>query len=335
METQNKDIRLDRLLGELGPDDPPAGFTDRTMTRIHGGPEQGRRAQPSVGQTTSIMFGTGGTAMRKRLMWALAAAAAIVLAFFAIRGFPTVDQGSEATIGAAKRYQAGQIANKDVVLGDQSVQQFMQSDVFDRLVKDPAAVKALSDASIRLRIADASLLKALGDPQLVASVKMYANTALLSGLSCDGCRLALESAEVQTALQEASFVMALQDLEFISALQDAKIAGALAKHDLEAALSHVKLQASLTNPRISLALQSEAFLKAIKNLQFVNAVQDVGFLTAVQNPAFLLAVSDARLTAAVQSEVFQSAIRVAGFDAALHAQSFAAAMSVGAAQLAQ
>jgi hypothetical protein len=331
METQNKDIRLDRLLGELGSDDPPAGFTDRTMIRIHGGLEQSRRAS----QTTSITFRTGGTGMRKKLMWALAAAAAIVLAFFAMRGFPKVDQGSEATIGAAKRYQAGQIANKDVVLGDQSVQQFMQSDVFDRLVKDPAAVKALSDASLRLRIADTKLLEALADPELVASLKLYGNAALLSGLSCDDCRLALESAEVQAALRVKSFASSLQDAEVISALQDSKIAAALAKHDLEAALSHVKLQAMLNAPNISAALQNEHFLKAIHNVQFVNAVRDVQFLQAVQNPAFLLAVSDARLTAAIQSDAFQLAIRMAGFDAALRANSFADAMRVGAGQLAQ
>jgi hypothetical protein len=56
-------------------------------------------------------------------------------------GLPPVDKGVEGTIGAAKRYQAQQISDKDVVLGDTSAQQFIQSDTFVRLLKDPASMK--------------------------------------------------------------------------------------------------------------------------------------------------------------------------------------------------
>ena len=328
MNAQDRETRLDRLLGELGSEDVPAGFTDRAMARID--------RDSGSGKTTSKMFKTGGRAMRKNLMWGLATAAAILLAYFAVRGFPDVGQGSEATIGAAKRYQAPQIQGKDVVLGDQSVQQFMQSDVFDRLLKDPAAVKALSDASLRLRIADASIAQALTDPQLVALLKSYGDAALHPyGPTCPGCQLALESADVQAALQDESFANALGNAGFISALQDAKISAGLAQHDLEAALTRVELQAALKAPISSAALQNANFLKAITNAQFVSAIRDQQFRQAIQNPAFLMALSNAKLAAAIQSPSFQAALRVAGFNAALRAESFANAMQVSAANLAQ
>ena len=62
---------------------------------------------------------TGGL-MRTKVLWGLAAAAGIVLAVLAYTGFPPDTGGSEGAIGAAKRYQAGQIAASDVKLGDQA-----------------------------------------------------------------------------------------------------------------------------------------------------------------------------------------------------------------------
>src|SRR5262249_49283538 len=107
--------RLDDLLQELGPADPPADFSRDVMSRIESGRER------SAGNV--VPFGRKGMAMTKKAMWGLAAAAAVILAMFVARGsFPTVDRGTEGTIGAAKKYQAPQIAASDVTLGDASAQ---------------------------------------------------------------------------------------------------------------------------------------------------------------------------------------------------------------------
>ena len=45
----------------------------------------------------------------KKLIWGIATAAAIILAIFAMRGFPPVEHGTEGTVGAAKKYQATQL----------------------------------------------------------------------------------------------------------------------------------------------------------------------------------------------------------------------------------
>lgn len=325
MEDQDRQRRLDGLLDELGVEEPPAGFAARTMAAIHGS-----------GKTASVSFRTGGIEMRKRLMWGLAAAAAVVLAYFAVRGFPQVDHGSEATIGAAKRYQAGQIESKDVVLGDQSVQQFMQSDVFDRLVKDPVAVKALSDPAVRAQIADANILRAIGDPELVAWLKTYATGAQgVLAMSCDSCQAALANLDVQAALRVKELAHYIQDSEFIAELQNVKVAAAIANHDLNAAVLSQKVKAAVQSPSIRLALLNKDFLAAIRNVQFVNAVRDQSLYNAIQSPGFMLAVSNAKVAAAIQSDAFQMAIRSNVFKTALNAEIFANAIQAGAAQLAR
>lgn len=323
MEAQDRDRRLDTLLDELGAEEPPPGFADRTMAAVH-----------DSGKMARLIFSTGGIVMRKRLMWGLAAAAALVLAYFAVNGFPTVDQGSEATIGAAKRYQAGQIESKDVVLGDQSVQQFMQSDVFDRLVKDPAAVKALSDAGIRAQIANAEIYRAIADPELVAWLRTYASGAQsLLAMSCDSCQAAIANVDVQAALKGTELAHYIKDSEFIAELQSVKVATAIANHDLDAALSSLKVKAAVQSPSIKLALLNKDFLAAIKNAQFVNAIRDQSFSNAIQNPGFMLAVSNAKLAAAIQSDALQMAVRSNVFKAALNAEIFANAIQASAAQL--
>ena len=94
--------------------------------------------------TESVRVAEGGKVMGRKIMYGLAAAAAVVLVMFATTGFPPIGRGTEGTIDGARRYQAAQLSDKDVVLGDQAAQEFLQSDVFDRLMKDDTARKALS-----------------------------------------------------------------------------------------------------------------------------------------------------------------------------------------------
>src|SRR5262249_54126878 len=65
------------------------------------------------------------------------------------------------TVGAAQRYRAGQLTAADVQLENMDLQRFMQTDVFHRLVTDPAARKALSSPDFGKIAADPQIARAL------------------------------------------------------------------------------------------------------------------------------------------------------------------------------
>src|SRR6185369_11698722 len=145
----NDSDHVERLLDELGPAEPPAGFTAGVMARL--------AQTPASAHGRVVSFNGKGITMIRKVMWGLAAAATIAFAVFATKGFPPVGNGTEGTIGAAKKYQTQQLADKDVVLGDAAVQEFLQSDVFDRLVKDPNARALLADSRLSAALQDAGL----------------------------------------------------------------------------------------------------------------------------------------------------------------------------------
>ena len=126
--TSPETARVDALLDELKEaDPPPPGLVPDVMAQIRS--IQRRGSMPRQGDAR----------MAKKVLIGLAAAAAILIGVFMTMGWPPVDLGTQGTVGAAKRYQAQQMSASDVKLGDASVQEFLQSDVADRLMKDPQA----------------------------------------------------------------------------------------------------------------------------------------------------------------------------------------------------
>lgn len=65
------------------------------------------------------------------------------IAWFMMQG-KTTTPGAEGTIGAANRYQAGQISSEDVKLTDPSIQAFLQSDAFHKIQTNPELAQALA-----------------------------------------------------------------------------------------------------------------------------------------------------------------------------------------------
>ena len=180
---QDYDDRLDQLLKELGPAEPPPGLVSAVMDRVASLADRGAARHQSM-RTNGVTLMTS-----RRAMWVLAAAAAVVLGIFIVRGFPVVDRGTDATIGAAQRYQAEQLSNKDVVVGDTQVQEFLQSEAFDRLIKDDSARQLLSDRSVRAALSNPELMRQLTDDGVRAALvdadvrAAFANDNLRSQLS--------------------------------------------------------------------------------------------------------------------------------------------------------
>jgi hypothetical protein len=303
MTTPNSDDRLDTLLEELGPAEPPAGFADSVLAKV---------ARTSIEETQIhassrvIPFSNGGIVMAitKKAMWGLAAAAAIVLAVFIARGgFPTVDR-TEGAIGAAKKYQAPQLAANDVVTGDASVQEFLQSDTFDRLIKDPQAVSLLSNAAIRVSLSNKAFADALKNPAAREYMRngvlsrIYsdaaARAALEDALKADLSRSAVHQAENRAQMTSADMQAALKRLDAHAELHPSMRA------DLKMALSDVNLRPSLESDAFRKQLEDSnirAYLTradmsaALFNRNFVDALNHNGFSAAVRSARFETAMS--------------------------------------------
>ena len=80
--------------------------------------------------------------MAKKVMIGVAAAAAVVLISVAITGFPSVRATARSARSARRSAPRRRRSARRREDGDPAVQQFLQSDTFDRVMKDPAAQEA-------------------------------------------------------------------------------------------------------------------------------------------------------------------------------------------------
>lgn len=74
---------------------------------------------------------------RPGIILGLAVVGVVGLAVAHFTGIIPPKSGLEGTIGAAKRYQATQITDKDVVLADPQMQALLQSDLFHKVIATP------------------------------------------------------------------------------------------------------------------------------------------------------------------------------------------------------
>ena len=279
---QDYDDRLDQLLHELGPAEPPPGLVSDVMDRVASLVNRGAARHSSV-RTNGVTFMTS-----RKAMWVLAAAAAVVLGIFIVKGFPVVDRGTEATIGAAKRYQAEQLGNQDVTVGDTQVQDFLQSETFDRLIKDDSARQLLSDRSVRVALSNPELARLLTD---------------------NAVRVALTNADVRVAFSDDALRVALS--QGINAGIRANIVNkavadaALSSEVVHRILADASLVAALRNGVVWNALTNADFRNALKADYAAVALQSPALVNAVRAPAFANALAshlaDAQLSANIVS----------------------------------
>jgi hypothetical protein len=223
--------RVSEWLGELGYEDPPASLVGNVMRQV-----RGLAAQRQGGNVTAVRF--GGIPIRRQILFGLAAAAALVLAVFAVTGYPPVQRGAAGTIGAAK-------------LEDTLAQQFVQSDTFARLVKDPAAVRALSDPAVAQYFKDDGIVRYLKDSAVVAAVRDLQTAA---------------------AMQDAQFAAALRDQAFVAAIRDSSLRAALQNEAFAAALTDASFVGALRSDALHQAVKSDGFAAAIKDPNFAAAL---------------------------------------------------------------
>ena len=243
---------LATLIDSLGPAEAPAGLVGNVLAQVSHRPQ-------AVRSSSTIQR---GVAVNKKILFGLAAAAAIVLAVITFYSNPPATTGTEATIGAAQRAQAPQLAAKDVKLGDTSTQQILQTETWDAIMKDEHVRTALQDASLRARLQDAQLRsalqddairQALADPNLISKLR---DPALARALNDPNLAARYSDENLRAMLSNRAFAEALRSAEFRDALLRANVAAALRGDTMLRALRDSGFEAALRSQQFAAALAS-------------------------------------------------------------------------------
>lgn len=238
-----RDDEVTRLLKDLPEVEPPSSLVQDVMATISS------RAATRATHPPAISSKRGET-MAKKVLWIVAATAAGALIVMRFAGYPPVDKGTEATIGAAQRYQAPQVSSADVKTQDTQLQAFLQSDLFRQLASDKAAQQALKNKEFQRALADASVRAALASPEVRL---MIANGAV----SAAAARNDLVNNEALRAALEAS----------------AALRAALASPDVVAAMAaNSALAVALARPDVAMFLSQDAAVGAVLNAAAANSL---------------------------------------------------------------
>jgi len=298
--------RLARLLDAVPPAEPPAGFenevldavarlrTETTSRRRPAHAEADRQACRPLGGVNNIAKSKGGypmassqrTFMNKKVLSVLVggvAAAAVTVAYYDYK-LPADEAAVAGTIVAAKRYRGEQMTASDVKLGEVALQNFIQSDSFNKLVNDPQ-FRALAQNPEFMRLArDPALLRMAQDP----AFRQFAQDPALR-------QFAQDPAFRQFA-QDPAFRQFAQDPAFRQFAQD------------PSALRFAQ------DPAFRQFAQDPAFLRFAQDPAFLKFAQDPAALRFAQDPAFLKFAQD---PAALRFAQDPAALRFAQDPAAL------------------
>jgi hypothetical protein len=226
-----RDDEVTRLLKDLPEVEPPSSLVQDVMSTVSS------RAATRATHPPAISSKRGKT-MAKKVLWIVAAAAAAALIVMRFAGYPPVEKGTEATIGAAQRYQAPQISTADVKTDDAQLQVFLQSDLFRQLAADKAAQQALKNKDFQRALSDASVRAALASSDVRRDiVAMVGIVAAQNGVNRDAVSVKTEA--LQAALEASPALrVALASPDVVAALAASNALGvALAKPDISMFLS--------------------------------------------------------------------------------------------------
>ena len=242
--------QLAGLIESLGPATPPPGLVEHVLAQVSHRPYAVR---PSTFER--------GVTVNKKLLFGLAAAAAIVLAVITYNSYPRATEGTEATIGAAQRAQAPQIAAQDVKLGDTSAQAVLQTETFDAIMKDDAVRTMLQNAEMRVLLQNEMLQKALQDEAILRAIKSPNLVRILADPAVKGAY----SAELLNKLDDANMKVLLSNKAFVDALQSRAFREILARNYAAAALTSTAFQTALADKGFDAAIRNPQFVAQLSN----------------------------------------------------------------------
>ena len=252
MTTFSDDRRNDKddasmLLNDLPQVDPPASLARTVMSAI---------AEHAKTQVTPspVTYMRRGSTMAKKVLWTVAAAAAVALVALRVVGYPPVEKGTEATIGAAQRYQESQVSAADVKVEDQQFQEFLQSDLFRQLANDKAARNALNNPDLQKALADARVSAVLARADVRAEIANNAKQLARADAVATVIATVRLDAKSQAALEAALNVSPA----LLHAITNANVADAIANSSLAQVLARADAVVAVSNNAVLQALNHAA-----------------------------------------------------------------------------
>jgi len=203
-------------------------------------------------------------------------AAAALVVFF--QNYPPEPKDAVGTVGAAQRYHSTQITGSDVKLDTTELTTWIQSDTFDRIVKDPAARALFTNAAVMEALKDGAVRDEARKLGLDSANKLNVDDARKLGLDSanklnvdDARKLGLDSANK----------LNVDDARKLG-LDSANKANLDSARKLDSAL----LQALKGNEALKNAiLNNAALMNAIRNQAFMQAVKNDALMNALSNEA--------------------------------------------------
>jgi len=270
-----------------------------------------------------------GVGVMKKILLGTAAFGAVVIVAAWFMGFPPGNDGTEATVGAATRYQGAQMTSKDVKLGSTDVQTFIQSDVFAKLVRNPdtrAVLKRLgSDAAFRETFFSRATLDAMQNQDMQAAIKgsdvevAFGQPAFLDTLRVPAFAAAAGKPAFLALLAQPAFVDMMRksgegQKDFYTfpgmhvAMKDPDIALVFADKASLDAMRKPAFAESLREPTMIAALNQTAFAEVLAKPTLVAMMTEPGFMNVMRDPAMLSAFRDATFLSALNNDTFLSAL---------------------------
>lgn len=266
----------------------------------------------------------------KKALWALAGFGGIAIIVALFVGVPSLHSGTEATIGAAKRYNAPSAGSATVPLGDMTAQQFLQSDTFDRLMKDPN-----TRAVLQMAAHDEAFRNALTSPDL--RELLAGSAALRDGLSDPNLSRALADPDLQKAMIDPALREALVNSEFRAFLANPALHAALASADFRMSLQRLSQSKAMADPAVQAALKEENFERALqskaiqqamaRDAEFNAALKAADLKQALAVPAVREALTSPSLRELLMNKSLQQDLSVPALRAALASDAFSKALA--------
>jgi hypothetical protein len=261
--------RLNALLASLGRVDAPPQLVAEVLAQVSTHPAAAQPARPldfavrephREGHVGRRSIPKRGVTVNKNVIFGLAAAAVVIVAVMTYTNYPPATEGTEATIGAAQRAQAPQIAAKDVGLGDTSAQDILQTDTWDAIMKDDDLRASLQDVELRRMLEDAELRRALENDAVRRSLQDPEFARYLKRRLSDQ---ALTDAEARSMKKLTQLEAALSNEAFARVLARRNFAEALLRADVRRAFSGEAMARALRDRNFDAAIRSNRFGEAL------------------------------------------------------------------------